>query len=342
MDSVTPEQIRLSRAEENRRDRDLARHLGIREAEIVAAFAGAGAVRIDPHPDTVVKAAQALGDVMALTRNESCVHEKDGFYDEYHTGEHAAMVLGPDIDLRMFPAHWCHAFLWEIDGRKSIQVFDAAGDAVHKIYLRDHSDHAAWERLKTELAVADQSQTLQLADRKPVEAAKSNPDKADTLRAEWARMTDTHQFLRMVSKLKMNRLGAYRIAGEPLARAVDPGGVDAALHAIQAQGIDVMIFTGNRGCIQIHSGPIETLKEMGPWQNVLDPRFNLHLKRDRIAEVWAVSKPTKRGAAVSLEAFDEKGEIILQIFGIGKEGQDSRRAWEEIVKTLTPVREMAE
>ncbi|MEM7070281.1 MAG: hypothetical protein AAF403_00795, partial [Pseudomonadota bacterium] len=34
--------------------------------------------------------------------------------------------------------------------------------------------------------------------------------------------------------------------------ALDTNAVDQALHAIQAAGIGVMIFVGNRGCIQIH------------------------------------------------------------------------------------------
>lgn len=342
MDHPTPEEIRAARAEnEKLRDRDLAMNLGIREAELVSAFVGIDVTRIDAHPDTVMGAAGQLGDVMALTRNDACVHEKDGFYDEYYTGDHAAMVLGPDIDLRMFPSHWCHAFMIDRDGKRSVQVFDAAGDAVHKIFLRDHSDHSAFARLKGELALPDQVQTLALSARKPDEPAKLNTDKLDILQKEWRRLTDTHQFLRLVSKLKMNRLGAYRIAGEPFARKLATTQVDKALHAIQAAGIDVMIFVGNRGCIQIHTGPIETLTPMGPWQNVIDPRFNLHLRLDKIAEVWGVWKPTQRGDAMSLEAFDAYGGLILQIFGVGKEGRDSRPAWNEILTSLEGETEAA-
>lgn len=335
MDHLTPDEIRTARAENDRmRDRDLASKLGLREAELVAAFAGIDATSIDPNPDTIMAAAGQLGEVMALTRNEACVHEKDGSYDEYYPGDHAAMVLGPDIDLRIFPSHWHHAFMIDRDGKKSIQVFDAAGDAIHKIYLREQSDHVAFERLKIELALPEQIQTLELSPRKPDEAAKSNPAKLDILQKEWSRLTDTHQFLRLVSKLKMNRLGAYRIAGEPFARKLATNQVDTALHAIQAAEIDVMLFVGNRGCIQIHTGQIETLTPMGPWQNVLDPRFNLHLRLDKISEVWGVMKPTQRGDAMSLEAFDENGGLILQIFGVGKEGRDSRPAWNKILNSM--------
>jgi len=266
------------------------------------------------------------------------VHEKVGVYDNYHSGNHAAMVLNGAIDLRMFPSHWKHAFLVEKESgdavRRSVQVFDAAGDAVHKIFVREEAGFQQWDRARTDMAIADQSETVDVTPRAPTEAAKATPDKADILRKEWARMTDTHQFMRLTSKLKMNRLGAYRIAGAPFVRPLEIGSVDTTLNTLAGSDVEVMVFTGNKGCIQIHNGPIETLKAMGPWQNVMDPAFNLHLRLDHIAEVWAVDKPTQRGPAVSVEAFDAAGGLILQMFGVGKEGNDHRPAWQDVVATL--------
>lgn len=336
---LTPDAIRAFQAENPKmRSRDQADRLGISEAELVAAHVGRGVTAIAAHPDQVIGAAQRLGEVMALTRNESCVHEKVGRYDNYHTGQHAAMVLTEEIDLRMFPSHWQHAFMVETETdsgpKRSLQMFDAAGDAVHKIFLRDTSSLTAWEALRLSLALPEQAPTLTVDPRQPPEAAKSNTDKLDVLREEWRRMTDTHQFLRLTSKLRMNRLGAYRIAGAPFVRALATGAVNTLLTKLALSGTEVMIFVGNRGCIQIHSGPIVTLKPMGPWQNVMDPGFNLHLRLDHVAEVWAVDKPTQRGAAISVEAFDAQGSLIFQIFGLGKEGRDSRAAFGQIVEAL--------
>lgn len=336
---VTPQDIRAFQADNPKtRTRDQATRLGISEAQLVAASCGRGVTRIAAHPDQVMAAAQKLGEVMALTRNESCVHEKVGRYDNYHTGKHAAMVLTEDIDLRMFPSHWQHAFMVEAETeggvRRSLQVFDAAGDAVHKIFLRDGSSLAAWDALRLSLAMPDQADTLTVATRTPPEAAKSNPDKVEVLREEWRRMTDTHQFLRLTSKLRMNRLGAYRIAGAPFVRSLRPDALNTLLTQLAQDGTGVMVFVGNRGCIQIHSGPIIALKPMGPWQNVMDPGFNLHLRLDHVAEVWAVDKPTQRGAAISVEAFDAEGALILQIFGLGKEGRDSRAVFAQTVANL--------
>ena len=336
---TSAEDIRTLRAEKaSLRARDFCDTYGLAEAQLVAAYTGHGSTRLTAHPDELMPRIERLGEVMALTRNASCVHERVGTYGNYKSGPHAAMILQPEIDLRLFPSHWVSAFAVETETdagvKRSIQVFDAAGDAVHKIHLRDTSNHAAWAEVIAELANGDSSDTLEVAPRKPAETPKVNHDKLDLLRSEWSKMTDTHQFLRLTSKLKMNRLGAYRHVGAPYVDRLDTGAVDAALQALAGSGTEVMLFVGNRGCIQIHGGAIETLKAMGPWQNVMDPRFNLHLRLDHIAEVYAVSKPTQRGPALSLEAFDAEGGIILQIFGRRTEELDSRPAWQEILSAL--------
>ena len=342
--ALSPRDILAARQDNlSLRDRDLADKLGITEAQLVAAHVGIDATRISADLNDIFPRLTGLGEVMALTRNRSCVIEKVGRYENYHSGKHASMVLTTDIDLRMFPSHWVSAFAVERTTdrtiRRSLQFFDAAGDAVHKIFLRDGSDLSHWNKVVRELRHEDQSQTLEVSPRKPVEVPKANPDKADILRAEWAKMTDTHQFLRLTSKLKMNRLGAYRIAGEPLARLIEPVEVGTMLEAVRDQGIEVMVFVGNQGCIEIHGGPIETLKSMGPWQNVLDPQFNLHLRSDHIAEVWAVTKPTQRGPAVSVEAFDAEGGLIFQVFGRRTDAADHRPAWGKIVDGLQSAKQ---
>ncbi len=337
---TAPQDIRAAYAEKaGKRDRDLAESLGLSEGQLVVAFAGQGATRLKSDIDALFGQLSGLGEVMALTRNPSCVIEKVGRYDSYHPGAHAAMVLTQEIDLRMFPSHWVHAFAVERETdsgtRRSIQVFDAAGDAVHKIFLRDGSDLDHWAHLVQTLAADDQSQTMTVEQRKPAEAPKANPDKVEILRNEWAKMTDTHQFLRLTSKLKMNRLGAYRIAGAPLVRALDPDTTPQMFEQVRDQRLEVMVFVGNRGCIEIHGGPVKTLKQMGPWLNVLDPDFNLHLRTDHIAEVWAVTKPTQRGPAVSVEAFDAEGGLIFQIFGRRAGDTDHRPAWDALVAGLS-------
>jgi putative hemin transport protein len=86
-----------------------------------------------------------------------------------------------------------------------------------------------------------------------------------------------------------------------------------------------MVFAGSRGCVQIHAGTIRNVKPMGPWLNILDENFHMHLRLDHIADLWAVRKPTDRGQVTSVEAYDANGSLIVQFFGIQEKGLDAPR-----------------
>jgi putative hemin transport protein len=337
MAKPSPATIRAQRAETpNPRARDFAQSLGITEADLVAAHVGHGTTAIVADPDRLIPWVTKLGDVMALTRNENCVHERRGTYNHYRTGAYAAMVLDPEIDLRIFPGHWLYAFAVDEAGatgaKRSLQIFDAAGDAVHKVHLKPESDHDQFDALIRGLRLPDQHDALTLMPRKAVDAPRGDAEGAAALRASWDALTDTHQFPGMVKAHKMNRLGAYRLAGAPYVQRLDPRAVTRTLEACAAQSIPLMIFVGNQGCIQIHGGLIEKLVPMGPWINVMDPRFNLHLRGDRLAEVYRVWKPTRTGDVQSIEAFDAQGALILQIFGYRKDAPPD--AWNAMTSAL--------
>ncbi|PZQ47517.1 MAG: hemin-degrading factor [Rhodovulum sulfidophilum] len=341
----TAEALRAARIEHpGTRDRDLAAEFGVSEAELVAAHLGHGAVSLAPHPDRLVPALEALGPLMALTRNESCVIEKTGPYAGYKPGANASFIAAGEIDLRFFPSHWVYAFAVERETergtQRSIQVFDAAGDAVHKVYPRPESTLSAWAPVVDALRV--EAPALQVTPRTPVEGPSGDPARAPELREAWARMTDTHQFLTMAGRLRMNRLGAYRVAAEPLTRRLAPGAIAACLEAAAGTGTPIMVFVGNRGCIEIHTGPIHRVATLGPWLNILDPGLDLHLRADHVAEVWAVDKPTRRGAALSVECFDAQGMLIAQFFGVNKAGPEALADWRRIVDAQPTLAETAE
>lgn len=345
MTQHSPAALRDIQAQDSARPFDLAERLGLPEAALVAARVGHGALRIDTTLGRLFPAIQSLGEVMALTRNRSCVIEKIGTYNDFHDGDHAAMTVDAEIDMRMFPRHWVHGFAVEAETeqgiRRSIQVFDAAGDAIHKVHLRPGSDLTAWTALKRDLALADQSDSIACAAREPVEGPRAQPERLDALLREWAAMTDTHQFNTLIRRLKMNRLGAYRIAGAPWTRPLAVEAVPELLQRVHEDHCGVMMFVGNQGCIEIHSGYFDSLRPMGPWLNVMDPRFNLHLRGDHVAEVWAVEKPTKRGPAISVEAFDAEGALIFQCFGLRPEKGGDAEQWAGLVAGLPALAEAA-
>jgi putative hemin transport protein len=325
------------------RERDIAAQCGITEAEYVAAWLGHSATRITTDFDRIFPKLEALGVVMALTRNENAVHEKIGCYDRFIAGKKAALMLGEQIDTRMFPSHWVYGFAVETalgdTVKRSFQFFDAQGEAVHKIHLRPESDVAAWKALALELALDDQSDKL---DIKPsVEEVFANDDNVplDALRQRWTSMTDTHQFVGLLSALELSRLKAISNVGDDFAWKVSPQAVAVMFAEAVRTQVPLMCFVGNQGCVQIHSGPVSNIKSLGPWLNVMDETFHLHLREDRIAEAWVVRKPTDKGHVTSLEVYDAGGNLIIQFFGKRIEGQDERAEWRDIVENLPTLQD---
>lgn len=345
----TPAEIRKAREENPKlRERDLSLNLGVSELEFLAAHIGERAdgkvTRLEPNVSELLKGLEAVGEVMALTRNESAVHEKIGVYDKMSGGGHAIMFLGDNIDLRIFPGVWKHAYAVEKTDengvRHSLQFFDASGDAVHKVHLRPASNLDAFLKLVAAHVSADQSETVEI---KPVEkkGEEVSPTTVEELRDRWSKLTDTHQFFGMLQQLKLTRARAMHMVGQDYAWQLEPGAVTDMLHGAAEAGFPMMAFVGNRGCIQIHSGPISNIKPMGPWINILDETFHMHLRTDHIVEAWGVRKPTSDGHVTSVEAYDKDGNLIIQFFGKRLEGTDERAEWRALVEALPVAKQNA-
>jgi putative hemin transport protein len=331
----------LASAKPAARIRDAADELGVSEAELVMTEVDGAARRLEGEWGRLLQRLPALGTVMTLTRNPHVVHEKVGRFETVtvnpgHGG--IGLVLGPDIDLRIFLRHWRYGFAVAKptkDGvRNSLQFFDETGTAVHKIFLKRESDAGAYDSLVGAFAM-ESAGAIEIAQ--PPARRAPRPDAeidVPALRAAWRALKDTHDFVPMLTKQKVQRMQALRLAGQDLAGQVAPSSLRRTLEWAAASGAEIMVFVGNRGCIQIHTGPVKTLRAIGPWFNVLDPGFNLHLREDRIASAWVVRKPTADGIITSLELFDAEDEMIATLFGRRKPGEAERGEWRGFAESL--------
>lgn len=323
----------LLAAEPRTRMRDRAQRLGATEAQLVAAGCGLqAAVPLTPTPQAIVRELGSLGEVMALSRNDGCVHERHGRYDGIQAEGPVGLVLGPDIDLRLFFSAWKHAWAVSENGRQSLQFFDGTGTAVHKVYRTDATNGAAWDALVTRFTAA-QPVWPEAVPAAPSDEAAVAADPA-ALRAHWLALKDTHEFFQMLRQFKVSRVAALEAAGSDLAQDVPPESVETMLQSAAASGLPIMCFVSNRGIVQIHTGPVHKLVRTGPWFNVLDPKFNLHLNTDAVARCWVVNKPTADGWVTSLEVFAATGELIVQFFGERKPGKPELPAWRELLLGL--------
>lgn len=332
-DALRARSAELQAAEPRLRIRDRALRLGVSEAELVAAGAGVEAVALAGTPQALVGDLGALGRVMALSRNDWCVHERHGRYEDIQAEGMVGIVLGPDIDLRLFFADWARAWVVTENGRRSLQFFDREGVAVHKVYRTDATDAAAWDAyVARHAAPADAPAFVPQAIVVRAEAERVADPAA--LRERWLALKDTHDFHPLLRSFKVKRIGALRAAGDDLAQDVGAGAAEAVLTAAAASGQSIMCFLYNRCIVQIHSGPVHKLARTGRWFNVLDPEFNLHLDTEAITSCWVVCKPTSDGWVTSLEVYGPDDVLIVQFFGERKPGKPELTEWRELLRGL--------
>ena len=320
------------------RIRDAAATLGVSEAELVALGLGQSATALAANWRALLADMPSVGRVMCLTRNEHCVHERHGRFEDVQVNGPHGLVLGPDIDLRLFLGSWRHGFAVrepvKHGERTSLQFFDASGEAVHKIYATDETDRQAFDALIARHR-AEPPAAIEIAPRVPDAADRPDAEiEVDGLRIAWRAMQDTHDFFGMLGKFKVGRLQALRLAGEEFARELPTRALRSAMEAAGSAGTPIMIFVGSKGCIQIHSGPIKRLVETHGWFNVLDPTFNLHLREASVARLFSVRKPTEDGIVTSIEAFDDRGRNIMLMFGARKPGNPELEEWRALVARI--------
>ncbi len=346
-------QFKSQRFNNKVRHRDLAHSLGISEAELLAAHLGPDhaktdtnfrTIRLKPDWSSIIAEAHSLGEVMALTRNESCVHEKVGHYG-HPTGQNNELLLGKEIDLRIFFKEWAHGFAvienFYLDCRRSFQFFDEFGNALHKIIIRENSDLFAFENIIEQYRSTDQEAKIDIQAPSIKQAPLIDVD-IDLLGFQrgWLGMADTHQFFDLIKQYKLSRIQALRFAPEGYAQRVPVHFTRELLRKVAIRHIPIMVFVANRGIIQIHTGPISKVVMMDPWLNILDQNFNLHLREDDVYDSWVVRKPTDDGIVTSLELFDSKGGAIVMFFGERKPGSPELETWRGIVEDFLAREEL--
>lgn len=329
----------LTEADPKLRIYDAAQRLEVSEAELVATQVGESVQRLDISAKAFLEALPGIGEVMALTRNHWAVIEKVGVYESVEVGGHVSLVLGKDIDLRIFTKQWRHFFavVGESRGRvlRSVQVFDGAGRAVHKVYLKDGGSLDAWEALIGAHLAEDQRPVFVPEPRAAkAEATSVESVDVDAFRREWLAMTDTHQFFGLLRRHGVTRTKALALAPPEMTHKVKGEAFVSLMSRAAETQTPIMVFVGNPGTIEIHTGVVHKLVNLKSWFNVMDPGFNLHLRTDGIAEVWVVRKPTEDGIVTSLELFDTEGETIAMIFGERKPGKPELESWRALIKEL--------
>lgn len=219
--------------------------------------------------------------------------------------------------------------------RHSLQFFAHDGSAIHKIYLTAHSDRAAYDVLVQQFRSEDQDPAVSVQAAAP--RRTELPDNAVNVTAfqqEWLDLQDTHDFYMLLGKHRVSRTQALRLAPEGHAIRVDNKALRTTITEAARTGQPIMVFAGNPGILQIHTGPVVNVQDALGWFNVLDPHFNLHVREEGLDESWVVRKPTRDGIVTALEVYNATGEQVAQLFGARKPGIPEREDWRDLMTAV--------
>jgi putative hemin transport protein len=311
---------------------------------MLSSASGVRAQRLVSDPTALLSRVPELGVVTARTRSRAAVLDSVGSYGPPDIGEHTGIVIGANIDLRIFPSGWKHAYAVtgssDAGSQRSLQIYDGEGMPAHEIVLRPESDGAAYERLTRALALRDDSHDGPAPKLERHVAPAETPDAAIDVaayRAAYAAMTDTHDFFMRLRRFGLAREQGLRLAGERYATELARDAHRPLFARAAEAQIPLMLFVSSDGMVQISSGPVPAPVYADGCCRMVDAHFACGLDERLIARVWAVRKPTSNGIVTSLELYDAEGTLGLQLFGERHAGEGERTDWARAISELKPA-----
>ncbi|PKL78117.1 MAG: hemin-degrading factor [Ignavibacteriae bacterium HGW-Ignavibacteriae-4] len=320
------------------RIKEYADLLGISELELLASSLHDPAVKLQETPIEIYKELPKLGRVMVLARNENAVHERKGIFGKVQVHGSMGLILGEDIDLRVFFDDWKYVYNVEKEHNgkmlRSIQFFNKYGKPAQKVYLTDDSNEEEYQKLIETFRSDDTTLPVVEKGEKPKNYNAIEDIDFDKAISEWEKLEDTHNFQTILDTQKIKRLELIKRAPDNLAYRVYNDAVIDILHSAVDRQVPIMVFVANDDIVQIHTGEIKNIRLIENWTNIMDENFNMHLRNDLIAETYVLFKPTNDGVVTSLELYDMEGELAITFFGKRKPGIPELPEWQAIIAEL--------
>lgn len=334
----------------NLRQRDIATQLQMSECEIVASRCGVindelGTVKRLLCTPTSRKAMfeqfPTLGKIMSMTRNESAVHERKGVFESVRVGEQMGLILGKDIDLRLIFKNWVYAYsVTDVSDTRtlnSLQFYDGYGQAVYKLYATEQTNITAWDDIVTQFLDCHQDsgeEVMPLGESIDVNDEIKKKLDVTQFQNDWHQLTDVHQFHPLLKRHGISRIDAMNHAPQGSVTEVRVDCVLELLNRAQVQVMPIMVFVGNRGCVQIHTGTIQRIVQANGWLNILDPDFNLHLKQENLHTAWVVRRPSSDGIITCIDFFDNANNLVMSIFGKRIPFEPELLEWQSLAEAI--------
>ena len=281
----------LLKNDNNLRIRDAASKLGVSEAELLSTEIGdtTSYLSIDNYYE-FFKNILKLNKVMFLVRNDFVVHEKIITALSYILKENYIMSKDGNRLIDVNFNNIKYAFFQKKKHKKielkSFQLFDNNGNSIIKIYLKDDNhnpfDKIA-EKYKKKYLYELQSQDLTLQN-------NSN--------------YYTFQDINVFYKQRQTNSHSHKIAGENFRSIIDK---------VSDYKIKIQIILVSKNIIQYHEDKLIKIVDYGPWYNILDKNFNLHILEKKIHHLEIHNLSTSEIDYHLINVLDENDNTILTL-----------------------------
>ena len=320
---------------------DAAKILGYCEAQLLSTSCGESVVRLKPDWENILYSIKGIGTVVVLTQNDSAISKNIGTYPVTKYRENVVPIIDDKINLRLMMNNWRMGFAVEENNEetslRSFQFFDEQGTAVHKVYLTKKSNAQVFNDIVEKYRSEDQRPLQQVEKCESI----SNDDMLPKINISefeksWLKLSDVHDFQKFLSKYGIGRVQAYNIVKDQLACRVNNNGLNKILLLANEKCVPLKFFVQNTGVVQIQSGLIKKVKQIGNWINVFAHDFNVQINKGDIHSSWIVRKKTDNGIVTSFELYDRKEKKIVLIYPQRDENRNIPSIWTNFLNSILP------
>jgi putative hemin transport protein len=302
------------------RIKEAADILHVAEAELLVTRCGENVKRLNHNPIAILNAISKVDEVMALTRNASVVIETSGKYPTFLLEDHWLIGNNDDFHIIFDTNIITHIFAVtdEFAGqtRNSIQFFDAAGRAIHKIYFDISAPQETYASITHAFLSPNQEKEINCFNYSKTTRVEISKQ---TALQKWESLKNYHRFDNLEFYLGNALLDIVTHLDEERARKIPAEMLTQFLLGVGNKNISISYIVKNIGCTQLFRGPIRNVFAKDDWFNVKDPEFNLHILKTHLDAGYLVHVPLINNYRLALLFFNKQGELALEITSTGED-----------------------
>ena len=286
------------------RIRDAASKLNVSEAELLSLESNKGVsfLSIDNLDVFFKKVLNNIEKIMVLIRSDFVVHEKIVLTDGLIYKEGSIIDnIDPNCPLVSFNPNLISYVFYEkklLNKKRelrSFQFFDQCGNAILKIYLKSNED-STFDGI-ADLYEIDYDYELQ---KHIIRRDSAQFDKKTILHID---LLNNKELVDNPKHIHNDKLRFF-------------------LNAFSDKEIPIQIHAFGIDSIQYHRGIVKNIVDFGPWLNVIDKKFNIHVLENKILKTSILEYKNRSDSIYLINIIDENNNLVLGIGGLEKSIDD--------------------